>query len=170
MANLPRVSSDHGPVLARCKLANIMITRRAFRFQNMWTRHAGFLDLVKEEWAHPSGGQGLLGLQIKLARIKKTLKWWNKEVFGNIHANVKNMEVEIAEAQSNFEADPSPVNRTAINKAIASYILTLKMEEDIWKQKAAMKWLAEGDKNTKFYQSWVRQKRVRLLINKIHTN
>ena len=44
------------------------------------------------------------------------------------------------------------------------------MEEDFWRQKAAMKWLVEGDKNTRFYQSWVKQKRVRLRIHKIHVN
>lgn len=89
---------------------------------------------------------------------------------GNIHANIKNMEGEIAAAQASFEADPSPLNRATINKAIATYILLLKMEEDFWQQKAAMRWIAEGDKNTKFYQSWVKQKRVRLRIHKIHAN
>ena len=86
----------------------------------MWTRHEGFLDLVREVWDQPSGAHGLLGLQIKLVRVKKALKWWNKEVFGNIHANIKAMEEEIALAQANFEANPSPTNRATINKAIAT--------------------------------------------------
>ncbi|XP_047943001.1 uncharacterized protein LOC125189814 [Salvia hispanica] len=81
------------------------------------------------------------------------------------------MEVEIAATQANFEADPSAANRTIINKSIATYILLLKMEEDFWRQKAAMRWLAEGgDKNTKFYQSWVKQKSVCLRIHKIQAN
>ena len=44
------------------------------------------------------------------------------------------------------------------------------MEEDVWRQKATLNWFADGDKNTRFYQSWVRQKRVRLRIHKIHAN
>ncbi|XP_047943003.1 uncharacterized protein LOC125189817 [Salvia hispanica] len=167
VTNLPRVSSDHGPILARCKLANTTTTGRAFQFQNMWTRHEGFLGLVREVWVQPTGAGGLLSLQIKLARVKRALKEWNREVFGNIHANVKNMEVEIAAAQANYEADPSAANRAIINKSIATCILLLKMEEDFWRQKATMRWLAEGDKNTKFCQSWVKQKRVRLRIHKI---
>lgn len=73
----------------------------------------------------PTGAGGLLNLQLKFARIKKTLKGWNNDVFGNIHSNLRNMEEEVALAQANFEADPSPGNRANINKHSASYILIL---------------------------------------------
>ncbi|XP_047943002.1 uncharacterized protein LOC125189815 [Salvia hispanica] len=149
---------------------NGLFEREGFRFQNMWTRHEGFLDLVREVWAQTLDAHGLLGFQIKLAKVKQSLKWWNKEVFGNIHANIKIMDEEIAAAQAWFEEDLSPANRMLINKHIASYILFLKMEEDFWRQKAAMRWLVEEDKNTKIYQSWVRQKRIRLRIHKVQVD
>ncbi|XP_042003908.1 uncharacterized protein LOC121752883 [Salvia splendens] len=170
VTNLPRVSSDQGSVLARCKVLNNTTGGRAFRFQNMWIRHEGFADLVQDVWDEPTGAGGLINLEIKLARIKKAFKRWNKEIFGNIHSNLKSMEDKIAMAQAEFEADPTPVNRIAINKNIANYILLLGMEEDYWRQKATHRWLAEGDKNTRFYQSWVRQKSVRLRIHSIHVN
>ncbi|XP_042004656.1 uncharacterized protein LOC121753430 [Salvia splendens] len=170
VTNLPRVSSDHGPILARCKLTGPTIRGSAFRFQNMWIRHEGFKKIVQDAWEQPTGAIGLLNLQIKLVRSKKALKAWNKETFGSIDANLKRMEEEIAKAQANFEADPSPQNRTEINKNIAEYILLHKMEEDFWRQKAALRWLAEGDRNSRFYQSWVKQKRVRLRIHSICAN
>ncbi|XP_042023118.1 uncharacterized protein LOC121770454 [Salvia splendens] len=80
------------------------------------------------------------------------------------------MEDEIAKAQANFEAGPTPRHRAEINKNIAEYILLLKMEEDFWRQKAALRWLAEGDRNSRFYQSWVKQKRVKLRIHSIYAN
>ncbi|XP_042038358.1 uncharacterized protein LOC121784259 [Salvia splendens] len=143
---------------------------RAFRFQNMWVRHEGFADMVRVDWMAPTEATGLLNLKIKLARIKQTFKWWNKEVFGNIHTNLKACEENIAVAQSKFEEDPSARNRMEINKQIAEYVLLLKMEEDFWRQRAALRWLEEGDKNTRFYQSWVKQKRIRLRIHKINAN
>ncbi|XP_042027200.1 uncharacterized protein LOC121774379 [Salvia splendens] len=121
VTNLPRVASDHGPVLVR-----------------------------------PTEAEGLLNLQIKLARVKKALKSWNKEVFGNIHSNIRDMDGRIVSAQADFEERPTPENRTEINKSIAEYICLLRMEEDFWRQKATLRWLAEGDKNTRFYQSWVK--------------
>ncbi|XP_041995763.1 uncharacterized protein LOC121745889 [Salvia splendens] len=170
VTNLPRVSSDHGPILARCTMPRPPSRGSAFRFQNMWVRHDGFLQLVQDIWAQPTGASGLLNLQTKLARSKKALKAWNKEVFGNIHANLQAMEEGIAQAQANFEADPTPRNRTEINKNIAEYILLLRMEENFWRQKTALRWLADGDKNTRFYQSWVKQKRVRLRIHSINVD
>lgn len=44
------------------------------------------------------------------------------------------------------------------------------MEEDFWRQKASVRWLSDGDRNTRFYQSWVKQKRVRLRIHGIIDN
>ncbi|XP_042019068.1 uncharacterized protein LOC121766902 [Salvia splendens] len=116
----------------------------------------------------PTEVEGLLNLQIKLARVKKTLKKWNKEVFGNIHSNLRGMEEKIAMAQADFKDRPSPENRMEINKLIAEYICLLRMEEDFWRQKAMLRWLTEGDKNTRFYQSWVKQKRIRMRIHKIN--
>ncbi|XP_041999996.1 uncharacterized protein LOC121749495 [Salvia splendens] len=151
--NLPRVASDHCPVLVRCKLPSTHSGGSPIRFQNMWIRHDSFSDLVQEDWGKPTEAQGLLNLQIKLARIKKTLKKWNKEVFGNIHTNLRDFEEKIVKAQADFEERPSPENRMGINKLIAEYICLLRMEEDFWRQKTTLRWLTEGDKNTRFYQS-----------------
>ncbi|XP_042003900.1 uncharacterized protein LOC121752876 [Salvia splendens] len=133
VTNLPRVASDHGPVLVRCRLPSVHAGGRPFRFQNMWTWHAVFIDLVREDWDRPTEAEGLLNLQIKLARVKKALKSWNKEVFGNIHANIRDMEGRIVSAQADFEERPTPENRTEINKSIAEYICLLRMEEDFWR-------------------------------------
>ncbi|XP_042019063.1 uncharacterized protein LOC121766897 [Salvia splendens] len=156
VTNLPRVSSDHGPVLVRCRIPSNHSGGRPFRFQNMWVRHEGFADLVREDWIQPTGAEGLLNFQIKLARIKRAFKEWDKKVFGNIHENLRHIEEKIAAAQDDFEERPSPDNRVEVNRCIAMYIRLLKMEEDFWRQKATLRWLAEGDKNTKFYQSWVK--------------
>ncbi|XP_041999981.1 uncharacterized protein LOC121749476 [Salvia splendens] len=156
VTNLPRVASDHRPILVRCRMTNNHESGRAFQFQNMWVRHEGFAELVQEDWTVPTEAEGLLNLKIKLSRIKKTFKRWNKEVFENIHANLRNCEENIALAQTEFEENPSPRNRMEINKQIAEYILLLKMEEDFWRQKVALRWLEEEEKNTRFYQSWVK--------------
>ncbi|XP_042051496.1 uncharacterized protein LOC121796781 [Salvia splendens] len=123
VTNLPRIASDHSPLLVRCKMPNTPGGGKAFRFQNMWVRHEGFNELMREDWGTPTEAAGLLNLKLKLARIKRTLKRWNRE-----------------------------------------------MEEDFWRHKAALRWLEDGDKNTRFYQSWVKQKRVRLRIHKINVN
>lgn len=125
------------------------------------------MDLVLDACTQPNNANGFLNLQIKLTRTKKALKAWNKEVFGNLHTNLGVAEEAVVSAQSSFEEDPFPSHRTTINEAIAKYILLLKMEEDFWRQKAAMRWLSDEDRNTKFYQSWIKQKRTRLHIHSV---
>ncbi|XP_042007785.1 uncharacterized protein LOC121756308 [Salvia splendens] len=103
VTNLPRIASDHGPVLVRCKVTSNNIGGRPFRFQNMWIRHEGFEDLVRGDWIQPTESEGLLNFQIKLARLKRILKVWNKETFGNIHNNLRDMEAKIA-SPSTFDS------------------------------------------------------------------
>ncbi|KAH0696110.1 hypothetical protein KY290_013471 [Solanum tuberosum] len=41
----------------------------------------------------------------------------------------------------------------------------LKIEEEFWRQKAGMKWFSDGDKNTKFFHSYVKRWRKNLYIS-----
>ncbi|XP_042029932.1 uncharacterized protein LOC121776834 [Salvia splendens] len=166
VTNLPRVMSDHGPLLIQCQLPGPHI-RPPFRFQNMWTRHHSFLKEVEKSWIEATGAQGMVNLHLKLGRVKKCLKWWNKNVFGNIFERVKKADMEAQEALKRFEQDQSPCNRTEMNRTAAELVLRLKMEEDYWKQKAAIRWSVEGERNTKFFQGWVKQKRAKSRIHSI---
>lgn len=90
-----------------------------------------------------------------------------RRFFGNIFVRLRNAEREAGEAQIKYEADPSPTNREYQNRRTAEYLLCLQMEEDFWRQKASIRWVVEGERNTKFYQCWVRQKRIKTRIHEI---
>ncbi|KAG6466891.1 hypothetical protein ZIOFF_075313 [Zingiber officinale] len=124
--HLSRAASDHCPLLV--EFPGFQRPRASFRFQRMWVRHRDFMQTVRLNWCLPSTAQGLQRLQMKLRRLKEHLKWWNKEVFGNIHDR-------------------------------AHLFRVLDMEEDFWKQRAAIRWMGEGERNTKFFHSTVQKKR-----------
>ena len=89
VTNLPRICSDHGPLLSRCSLAaDSRSGGNPFRFQNMWIRHRDFQQVVRNSWNQGVNAEGLLRLQIKLKRLKADLKKWNKETFGNLFSNL----------------------------------------------------------------------------------
>ncbi|XP_042023085.1 uncharacterized protein LOC121770421 [Salvia splendens] len=164
---LPRVASDHGPLLVRCSESDTR-PHAPFRFQHMWIRHHLFLEEVKKLWSVETEAQGMRKLHIKLGNVKKGLKSWNKEVFGNIFVRLRNKEAMAVEAKQSFEAEPTTANKETHNRRTAEYLLCLRIEEEYWRQKAAIRWVVEGERTTKFYQGWVRQKRVKAKIHEIN--
>ncbi|XP_042065461.1 uncharacterized protein LOC121808972 [Salvia splendens] len=78
-------------------------------------------------------------LLLKLIRIKKFIKVWNREVFGSILHKLKDAEKAVLEAQTLFDSDPTPVHRADFSRVSAELIVTTKMEEDYWRQKAAVR-------------------------------
>ncbi|KAG6491484.1 uncharacterized protein LOC122004793 [Zingiber officinale] len=155
--HLSRAASDHCPLLV--EFPGFQKPRASFRFQRMWVRHRDFMQTVRLNWCLPSMAQGLQRLQMKLRRLKEHLKWWNMEVFGNIHDRVLQAEESMAAAEQAYDRDPTEQSRIHRSECQAHLFRVLDMEEDFWKQRAAIRWMGEGERNTKFFHSTVQKKR-----------
>ncbi|VFQ83203.1 unnamed protein product [Cuscuta campestris] len=110
----------------------------------------------------------MTGFASKLKGLKPVLAHWSKNHFGNIFKEVKDNEIKAARAQEDFENDPTEEKRAQANLASANLILSLNKEVDFWKQKANIKWMSEGDCNSKIFHSFVKSKRRKLAIKTIH--
>ncbi|XP_047948858.1 uncharacterized protein LOC125194655 [Salvia hispanica] len=124
VTNLPRILSDHISLLIQCQIPGPPI-RPPFRFQSMWVRHHSFLKEVEECWKEDTGEKGMVNLQLKLGRLKRSLKSWNKNIFGNIFEKVKQAEEEAQEALKRFELLRTPACRVEMNRTATE--LTLKL-------------------------------------------
>ncbi|VFQ88583.1 unnamed protein product [Cuscuta campestris] len=109
----------------------------------------------------------MAGLAMKLKGLKSILSTWNKLHFGNIFQEVKDNEITACKAQEEYEMDPNEEKRTAANLASANLIVSLNREVCFWKQKANIKWMSEGDCNSKFFHSFAKHKRSKLTIRSI---
>ncbi|KAL6551245.1 hypothetical protein OROMI_021733 [Orobanche minor] len=156
--HLPKYQSDHNSLLCQFE-HNIAIRKTSFRFQNMWVKHQLFLPTVQESWGIHTFSRGMCKLSEKLVRLKYTLKEWNTHHFGNIFNKIDQAQYAVEVAEKDFDLDPSTSNRSYLNKMNANLTLTLSMEEDFWKQKANMKWMLEGERNSKFFHNLVKKKR-----------
>ena len=78
---LPRVILDHCPLLVK---AGVMSRgKTSFKFENMWLKVKGFVDLVRGWWnGYHFVGSPSYVLACKLKALKGDLKHWNKHVFG----------------------------------------------------------------------------------------
>ncbi|KAL0450913.1 UNVERIFIED_CONTAM: hypothetical protein Slati_1647700 [Sesamum latifolium] len=164
--HLPRSSSDHSPLLIQVR-TSILKGPSSFRFQNMWFRHSDFMDVVKESWSFPTTSSGMGNLGVKLKRLKHRLKDWNKNVFGDIFANLTVAEEAVVQAEKRYDSTPTEANLLEMNRCTAQLQHALSIEEDYWRQKATCRWVLEGERNTRFFHSMVRKKRSRTAINSV---
>ncbi|XP_073152283.1 uncharacterized protein [Henckelia pumila] len=161
--HLHRGSFDHCPLQISAPF--LPKPTSSFRFQNMWILHPDFLQTVRLNWNNPCSDRGMLWMVAKLKRLKHHLKWWNRNIFGNVFDEIKGLEKLASQAEDHFDRDPSDWNRAALNLSKANLALGLSIEEAFWKQKAACKWAAEGERNTKVFHNMVNR---RSSVNKIY--
>ncbi|XP_073138664.1 uncharacterized protein [Henckelia pumila] len=121
--------------------------RGSLRLQNMWFLHSGFMQAVILNWNNPCSQRRLVRLVIKLKRLKNHLKWWNQKVFGNIHDNLKALDLAASIAEERYNLIHSEENRVALSLAQENLSQCLSMEEAFWKQKASSNGLLRGEEH-----------------------
>ncbi|XP_075473927.1 uncharacterized protein LOC142504980 [Primulina tabacum] len=115
---------------------------------------------VRLNWNLPCNLSGLHRLFAKMKRLKDHLKWWNRDVFGNIFDKITEAERVVRSAEAVCEADPSDLNWTSLSDRNEDLARVTAMEVDFWRQKAACHWLEDGERNTKLFHNMVKKKRV----------
>ncbi|XP_075499181.1 uncharacterized protein LOC142537558 [Primulina tabacum] len=166
--HLIRTVSDHCPLFVSVPV--FASGPSSFRFQSMWLRHHGFLQMVRLNWNLPCHLNGMHRLFVKLKRLKSHLKWWNKSVFGDLFAKLAEAEQDVRIAEADCEAAPSDLHWTILSNCNADLARVTAMEADFWRQKAACRWLEDGEMNTKLFHNMVKKKRVANKIFRIWDN
>ncbi|XP_057803482.1 uncharacterized protein LOC131018790 [Salvia miltiorrhiza] len=138
--NLARLTSDHSPIVFQCSLPP-QTRHRFFRFLNMWAMHPNFHALVEDSWRQDTGALcPIYKVMFKLKRLKKELKSWNKNVFGNVDALVDDTQRDLMDIQT----------------SISLHGYTDEMFDK--EQKSRISWLTDGDRNTVFFHVTLRYK------------
>ncbi|CAA0809638.1 Unknown protein, partial [Striga hermonthica] len=154
--NIPLASSDHNLLLmdlARSEEAS----KPRFMFDNRWTKKEGYKECISNAWKVAHKGPDLYRFQKKLRSVSTALLGWAvRQKTNSAHMiNVCNAKLEVLSRQGggrNWEEW-----QECKEKLHEAY----REEELYWKQKSRVSWLKEGDKNTRFFQACVRQRRQR---------
>ncbi|XP_075101644.1 uncharacterized protein LOC142177080 [Nicotiana tabacum] len=164
--HLIRTISDHAPLLMSCRVQTTKFVK-PFRFLNFWTKHAIFMDVVRQNWEADFIRDPYLMFKQNIKRVKETLSKWSRETFGGIFKQLAILEDIVRVEEMLFEEEPTTDNRIVLQKAQSELKKYLSIEEQYWKQKAGMTWFAEGDRNTSFFHNHVNGKRKKLLLKRI---
>ena len=164
--HLARHPSDHAPL--KVSFATRSDNKpRPFRFLNVWTSKPDLLEVIRHVWKQDVGGPPLRVLCSKLLATRRAIQSWNKQHFGNIFDAVRSSEMAVQRAEELLDHDYSEECQIELNKAQAELRYSMSIEEQYWRQKARVKWLRHGDRNTRYFHAVVRQRRAQGMIHRI---
>ncbi|KAL0288495.1 UNVERIFIED_CONTAM: Retrovirus-related Pol polyprotein from type-2 retrotransposable element R2DM [Sesamum angustifolium] len=169
VSHLPRRLSDHHPLLIYATRTEDKVPS-SFRFQHMWIMHPNFQEMIKQSWGAPIHGYGMYRLQQNLYRLNDHLKQWNRDIFGNVFSLVDQAKAAANEAEKQFDRLPSEANLINLNRQNVALVYALNLESEFWRQKRNCKWLEAGERNTKFFHSSVKKKRLKSRISRVMDN
>ncbi|XP_071917209.1 uncharacterized protein [Coffea arabica] len=163
---LARHPSDHAP-LKISFAARSDNKPRPFRFLNIWTTKPELLEVIHQAWNQDVDGSPLRILCSKLLATKRAIQAWNKQHFGNIFDVVRSAEDAVQRAEEAVDHDVSEECQVELSKAQVQLRHALSIEGQFWSQKARVKWLRQGDRNSKYFHAAIRQRRAQGMIHRI---
>ncbi|XP_027151938.1 uncharacterized protein LOC113751992 [Coffea eugenioides] len=166
VVHLARHPSNHAPL--KISFASLIDNKpRPFRFLNVWTTKPDLLEVIRHAWGQEASGSPLRVLCSKLLAARRAIQVWNKQCFGNVIDAVREAEQTVQRAEEAVDHDDSEAGQVELRKAQAELRYALSIEEQYWSQKARVKWLRSGDRNSRYFHAVVRQRRAQGLIHRI---
>ncbi|XP_057770242.1 uncharacterized protein LOC130990061 [Salvia miltiorrhiza] len=168
---LPRVTSDHSPLVLRCNRF-CYSGKRQFRFLNMWVLHPTFQETVRTSWQNAvSTSCPILLVMLKLKRLRSVIKNWNKEIFGNVDLRIAEFQRQLAITQGKIS--DTGYTDTLFDEEVslqAELNIALTQKNNLLQQKSRATWLHDGDRNTSFFHRLTKFKKRRTSITRLRVN
>ncbi|KAL9675345.1 hypothetical protein QQ045_003547 [Rhodiola kirilowii] len=153
--HLARVASDHCPLLVNFG----GLTRRpaGFQYLRVWHKHPDFLSLVAKSWNHEQHVNPLLNFALKLKALRRRLKVWNWNIFGNIVVCLSELTAQVANLKAQRQSSPLSDNIKS------AWVLA---KQDLTQPNKAMaNWNAEGDRNSTVFDALIKARRARNIVS-----
>ncbi|XP_072058201.1 uncharacterized protein [Arachis hypogaea] len=156
---LPRVRSDHHPLLVIIKPERMDKGEKRFRYEAMWKSHPNFDEFVLKNWS-PSNS-----FPASLNSLAVNLKKWNNDVFGNVFKRKRRVLNRINGIQKASTYGRNPFLEDLEQQLVTELEEILNQEEILWLQKSRQNWIVDGDRNTRYYhtKTAIRKKKNRIL-------
>ncbi|PKU68636.1 putative mitochondrial protein [Dendrobium catenatum] len=96
--HLPRISSDHCPVLLQIDI-KMQHNKREFKFENLWCSYDAAKGIIAKSWRKNDFGSPNEVLQRKIRRSLKNLYFWSKNKLKELNVKIHELKNEIAQLQ-----------------------------------------------------------------------
>lgn len=144
--------SDHRPVTVYVQGKDGSMRHQGggqsgFRFEAKWLQEEGCEEVISNAW-YTTGLRDENSLAQKLRRVAGDLKNWDNNVLGDLEKRIKAIKGELEQVRK------APINQSTIDRehVLREKLERLEQQQDMfWRQRAHVKWLQAGDKNTAFF-------------------
>lgn len=124
---------------------------RQFRFEEAWTRHEKYDEMLAEVWeAAGTGESGLAAVWQRLARVTGSLQRWAQEVFGSIRKKIAKLKAQLLDAKNRALVTGCFWEVRDIEEELREIYAR---EEIMYRQRLRVDWLRAGDQNTKYFHN-----------------
>lgn len=138
--HLPRVTSDHCPILLKLENPRPMDGPKPFRFEPMWILHDNYPEVVRRAWTTRETPVGE-----KINHVRETLIDWNHNCVGNVHARKRHLLARLKGVQLYLQNRPSSSFHQNLERDLQMEIMqTLDQEELLWRSKSRMDRIGGG--------------------------
>ncbi|XP_016675190.1 uncharacterized protein [Gossypium hirsutum] len=160
VTHLPRIKSDHRPLLLNLYSEVRNAPNRPFWFLASWLKHHNFSNYVKENWSF--NGNMINVITGFIDRLKN----WNKCVYGHISQRKHLLMHKLSKVQNTMDllgSNPLRHQEFEIGEELESI---LYHEEILGKQKSRCEWLKLRDRNTSYAMKVLKRLKGRMEMNK----
>ena len=164
--HLYAVKSDHSPILLlnEMEASNQRIAvDKPFRYEVMWERHDNFRPMIEEVWSR-STVSNASDLCTKIDLLAGACASWGISSFGGVRKELRELRKKLAMLRSDVHRTGPTHEELKVEERIAELGFR---EEIMWRQKARVQWLAEGDKNTRFFHQKANMRRRKNKVERL---
>ncbi|XP_057246809.1 uncharacterized protein LOC130589545 [Beta vulgaris subsp. vulgaris] len=159
---MPEGEYDHCPLLV--KSFQNELKKKPFRFFNMWCQAPEFQDIVKKVWQQPVRGCKMYQIVSKLKALKKDLRVLNSTQFGDVSVKHTQTYQNMIHWKKELQLNPHDLElRHKEQDARKDYSEAHKQYSAFLSQKAKLRWITEGDDNTRAFHQSIKQRRMQIV-------
>ncbi|KAL9241284.1 hypothetical protein vseg_015413 [Gypsophila vaccaria] len=156
---LPEGVFDHCPCVIQSAEAQFRKSG-SFKYYNMWSMAPEFPTIVRERWSKEIRGHTMFQVVSKLKQLKKDLRGLNKGLFSNIEHSADMAVQLLLQRQIALQNNPTDCGLIlAESEAANSARFLLEAKHRFLIQRSKAKWAHEGDENTAFFHSCIKERR-----------